>query len=59
MGKFGAEPCAEGVETVGEYRFLRAMGIGLFHGYLLARPQIETLPAVDASLWDLLEGSAA
>lgn len=50
---------AEGVESVEEYRALRAMGIGLFQGYLLARPQVEALPHVEASLWDLLEGSAA
>ncbi len=50
---------AEGVETVEEYKALRDMGIGLFQGYLLARPGLETLPVVEASLWELLEGSAA
>ena len=38
---------AEGVETREELDTLRNMGIKLFQGYLLARPQIEALPEVD------------
>lgn len=40
---------AEGVETLGELNTLRAMGIRLFQGYLLARPAVEALPEVDYS----------
>lgn len=35
---------AEGVETIEEYNALRAAGISLMQGYLLARPVFETLP---------------
>ncbi|MDQ3206804.1 MAG: EAL domain-containing protein [Pseudomonadota bacterium] len=51
----GCEVLAEGVETVEEYRALRAMGITLYQGYLFARPMLEALPQVDAALWELLE----
>lgn len=38
---------AEGVETVGEYRQLRTLGVNLFQGYLFARPAFESLPPVN------------
>jgi len=38
---------AEGVETQAELDTLRALGIDLFQGFLLARPAVETLPAVN------------
>lgn len=38
---------AEGVESVGEMRLLREMGVYLFQGYLFARPGFEMLPAID------------
>ncbi len=37
---------AEGVETLGEARILRDMGITLFQGYFFARPAFESLPPV-------------
>jgi EAL domain-containing protein (putative c-di-GMP-specific phosphodiesterase class I) len=37
---------AEGVETEGEFAVLRAAGIGLFQGYLFARPAFRSLAAV-------------
>ncbi|MDE2271216.1 MAG: EAL domain-containing protein [Xanthomonadaceae bacterium] len=37
---------AEGVETLPEYHLLRELGVGLFQGYLFARPDFEALPAV-------------
>ncbi len=43
---------AEGVETRAELDTLRAMGIDLFQGYLLARPAFEQLPEVDWSVLD-------
>ncbi len=46
---------AEGVETIGEYRVLRDLGIDLFQGYLFARPELEALPAVDPAIWDALD----
>ena len=46
---------AEGVETMGEYRALRDLGIDLFQGYLFARPALEALPEVDPALWDALD----
>ena len=35
---------AEGIETVGEYETLRALGVRYMQGYLLARPGFKTLP---------------
>lgn len=35
---------AEGIETVGEFEALRAIGIRYMQGYLLARPAIRSLP---------------
>jgi len=40
---------AEGVETTEDLRVLRDLGADYFQGYLLARPQIETLPLPDLS----------
>lgn len=51
----GCQVLAEGVETVEEYRTLRAMGIDLFQGYLFARPALEALPQPDPALWDQLD----
>lgn len=51
----GCRVLAEGVETAGEYRTLRALGIGLFQGYLFARPALEALPEVSAASWETLE----
>jgi EAL domain-containing protein (putative c-di-GMP-specific phosphodiesterase class I) len=39
----GIEVIAEGVETVGEYHWLRRVGVRLFQGYLLGRPAFESL----------------
>lgn len=55
----GCELLAEGVETAGEYRALRQMGITLYQGYLFARPGLESLPTVDPALWDRLETVSA
>jgi blue light- and temperature-responsive anti-repressor len=41
--ELGIDVIAEGVETEGEYRWLRAEGIELFQGYLFARPEFESL----------------
>ena len=43
----GCRVVAEGVETRAELDTLRRMGVSLFQGYLLARPQVEALPDVD------------
>jgi blue light- and temperature-responsive anti-repressor len=42
----GIEIVAEGVESIEEYEWLRAEGIGLFQGYLFARPAFRALPEV-------------
>jgi EAL domain-containing protein (putative c-di-GMP-specific phosphodiesterase class I) len=41
---FGLVPVVEGVETVGEYRALRALGVRAMQGYLFARPGLGVLP---------------
>jgi len=38
---------AEGIESLGELRALRDMGVELFQGYLLAKPGFESLPEVN------------
>jgi EAL domain-containing protein (putative c-di-GMP-specific phosphodiesterase class I) len=43
---------AEGVETVGQARFLKARGCELAQGYLFARP----MPAADVSAFLRAEG---
>ena len=42
-------PLAEGIETLGEYRWLRDAGVKLMQGYLFAKPGFECLPEVDFS----------
>lgn len=42
----GMQLIAEGVETREELECLRALGIDLFQGFLLARPAFQALPAV-------------
>ncbi len=54
----GCRVLAEGVETPSEYRTLRALGIGLYQGYLFAMPAMEALPELPAERWDRLEHSA-
>jgi EAL domain-containing protein (putative c-di-GMP-specific phosphodiesterase class I) len=39
----GIEVVAEGVETLGEYRWFKRIGVRLFQGYLLGRPAFESL----------------
>lgn len=39
-------PVAEGIETLAEYKWLKAAGIELMQGYLLAKPAFESLPTV-------------
>jgi EAL domain-containing protein (putative c-di-GMP-specific phosphodiesterase class I) len=46
-GQLGVRVVAEGVESFGEYQWLRERGVELFQGYLFAKPGFETLPAVD------------
>jgi len=43
---------AEGIETLEEAWALRLLGVRLFQGYLFARPLIEQLPEVPASIID-------
>nr|WP_219338518.1 EAL domain-containing protein [Luteimonas deserti] len=54
--RVGCTVLAEGVETPGEYRALRALGIALFQGYLFGRPALEQLPPVDDAIWAAAEG---
>lgn len=42
----GIETIAEGVETIAEFEILRGMDVGLFQGYLFAKPGFEVLPEV-------------
>jgi len=45
--QLGVRVVAEGVESFGEYHWLRERGVELFQGYLFARPALESLPTVD------------
>ena len=40
------EPVCEGIETIDEHNVLRDLGVSLMQGYLLAKPEVETLPPV-------------
>lgn len=42
-------PLAEGIETLGEFNWLRAAGVELMQGYLFAKPGFECLPEVNFS----------
>lgn len=42
--KLGVTPICEGVETAGEFKTLRDMGVDLMQGYYFARPEIGALP---------------
>lgn len=44
MTQLGGRIVAEGVETPGEYFWLRSQGIQLFQGFLFAKPGFECLP---------------
>jgi len=44
--ELGMSLVVEGVETVAEYRWLRQLGIRLFHGFLFAKPMFEGRPLV-------------
>jgi EAL domain-containing protein (putative c-di-GMP-specific phosphodiesterase class I) len=46
---------AEGIETVAEAVALRTLGVNLFQGYLFARPVIEQLPPIPASVIDSVQ----
>jgi EAL domain-containing protein (putative c-di-GMP-specific phosphodiesterase class I) len=48
---------AEGIETIEEAVALRALGVHLFQGYLFARPAIEQLPRVPASVIDAVHAA--
>lgn len=45
-GELGVKVIVEGVETIGEWQTLQAMGAHLFQGFLFARPAFEQLPEV-------------
>lgn len=45
---------AEGVETEGEFRSLRSLGVDYFQGYLFGKPRLEELGAIDPALWEHL-----
>lgn len=49
--ELGITLLAEGVETEAEMIALRAMGIHLFQGYLLAPPKVEALPELAFTSW--------
>ena len=46
----GIDIIAEGVETMGEYRWLENTGVRLLQGYLLAKPAFESFPLVNFPL---------
>jgi EAL domain-containing protein (putative c-di-GMP-specific phosphodiesterase class I) len=45
-----SQPLAEGIETIGEMKWLRESGIELMQDYLFAKPGFECLPLVDFSI---------
>ena len=57
--KLGISVVAEGVETVAEAVTLRDLGVRLLQGYLFAKPAVEQLPGVAASVVDAILAAAA
>jgi EAL domain-containing protein (putative c-di-GMP-specific phosphodiesterase class I) len=49
---------AEGIETLGEAVALRALGVRLFQGYFFARPGVEQLPTVPASVIESVQAAS-
>ena len=49
--ELGITVVAEGIEQEGEYLYLRDQGIELMQGYYFARPQLESLAALDKKLF--------
>jgi EAL domain-containing protein (putative c-di-GMP-specific phosphodiesterase class I) len=50
---------AEGIETLAEAVALRALGVRLFQGFYFARPAIEQLPTVPASIIESVHAACA
>ena len=48
---------AEGIETLEEAVTLRALGVRLFQGFLLARPAVEQMPTVPPSILASIRGA--
>lgn len=46
VSDLGIDAVCAGIETVGEHDVLRDLGVSLMQGYLLAKPEVETLPPV-------------
>ncbi len=44
LASFGIAPVVEGIETIGEMKALRSLGIRAMQGYLFARPGLDRLP---------------
>lgn len=55
----GIKVIAEGVETQAELAMLLAMGVELFQGYILAKPQFEALPEIPPEVWQLIADAKA
>ncbi|MEO7431181.1 MAG: EAL domain-containing protein [Dokdonella sp.] len=49
--KLSVRVVAEGVETADELDVLATLGISLFQGYYVARPQLEALPTINPAVW--------
>lgn len=43
----GIDVIAEGIETLGEFRWFEDEGVRLFQGYLFAKPAFESLPTIE------------
>jgi EAL domain-containing protein (putative c-di-GMP-specific phosphodiesterase class I) len=56
-GRWGASVIAEGIETAGQLRMVRELGLGAGQGYLLARPMSQPLLA-SIDLEPLQQGGA-
>lgn len=54
--ELGIAVIAEGIETREECLALSDQGIRLFQGYFFARPEFESLPAIEAGVWEALSG---
>ena len=53
--KLGIRIIAEGIETVGEWRFFQDLGVRLMQGYLFSKPMFEACASDEMVNWPLIQ----
>lgn len=53
LNQLNIDVIAEGIESKQEMRWLRSVGVRFMQGFYFARPQVNSLPLIDTSLFEL------